>query len=114
MFFLGLIKLKGKIKNFFNLKRKNDLKSFFLEDIISSFSHKIEQDTKSIGHLKYVGNDINYLVKQINNTNFEIYKSLDLLKAKQNNISKFMIELNKKVFQRKKEHKDLLSKINVD
>jgi dTDP-D-glucose 4,6-dehydratase len=107
MFFLELINTKAKISNFYNIKKKHDSDSIILENIISSFSHKVEKDTNSLGYIKYVGNDMNYLINEINHSNLQIYKSLDFLKAKQNNISRFIVKLNKHLFEKKKENENL-------
>jgi len=80
--------------------KKNDSNSIFLEDIFAQFSHEIENDTQNIGFLKYIGNEIVDCVREINKSHLQIYKSLDLLKAKQNNICKFIINLNKNLIKK--------------
>lgn len=72
--------------------------SLYLENIINYFSEKVDHNINSFGFLKYVGEDMVVLIDKINHSHYQIYQSLDLLKAKQNNISKFIVEINKKIY----------------
>lgn len=74
----------------------------YLEDIVVHFSRKIEDDLINFGFLKYIGEDMNDLISKINTSQTQIYQSLDLLKAKQNNISKFIVEINNHLQMKKK------------
>jgi hypothetical protein len=94
---------KEKIRAFALIKKKHEADSVFLEDIVASFSHKVQKDSSTLGCNKYVGQDINFLVSAINTSHLQIHKSLNLLKAKNNNVSKFLVDLNRLLLRRKTE-----------
>lgn len=90
--------------------KKKASNSLFLEDIVNHFSHKVEDNVDDIGFFKYVGDDMVDLISKINDSHMQIYQSLDLLKAKQNNVSKFILDVNKHMVLKKKENEKFIEK----
>ncbi len=73
----------------------NDSNGISLEDIMSNLRKKFETDVETLGPFKYILEDAVNLSNKINEGEVQIHHSLEILKNKQDEISKFVVDVNK-------------------
>ena len=60
----------------------------------------MDENINNFGFLTYVAEDMDNLISKINISHIQIYQSLDLLKAKQNNVSRFIVSVNNHIHEK--------------
>lgn len=88
--------MKKNVIKFNKILKVNDSNSVSLEDLLGTLRRKFESDIEVMGPMKYLLEDVVARSKQINDSELEIHHSLDILKRKQEEIAKFILDLNKK------------------
>lgn len=101
MYFIQIIKVKKNILNFNKILKVNDSNGISLEDMMSNLRKKFETDVEILGPFTYILEDAVNLSKKINEGEVELHHSLDILKKKQDEISRFVVDVNKIKFDGK-------------
>lgn len=91
-----MIILKKNLINFSKQIKLNDANGISVEDLISSLRKKFDADVESLGPFKYLMEDVVNLSNKINQGEAQIHNSLQILHKKQEDIGKFVVELNRK------------------
>jgi hypothetical protein len=91
-----MILLKKNLINFSKQIKKNDANSISVEDLISNLRKKFDEDVESLGPYKYLLEDVVDLSFRINQGEAQIHNSLQIIQKKQDEIGRFVVELNRK------------------
>jgi hypothetical protein len=95
-FFINMILLKKNLINFSRQVKKNDASGISVEDLISNLRKKFDEDVESLGPFKYLLEDVVNLSFKINEGEAQIHNSLKIVQKKQEEIGRFVVELNGK------------------
>jgi len=80
--------------NYNKILKLNDSNGVTLEDLMSNLRKKFDMDLEILGPFKFLLDEVVDLSKKINDTEIEIHHSLELMKNKQDDIGKFVVDMN--------------------